>query len=153
MAELPTSNLVPSARIAASDWFDYAIVVYPHHTDYAGLVWHGRYVQWLEEARIEFLQSRGIAFAELVALGCNLVVIELTLRYHQPLKMGMSAIVRTRLITLEGVKIPIEYEIRSPDHSALYVSGRVTLVAVDTEKGRVLRRLPPAVQTALAIVT
>ena len=24
--------------------------VLPHHTDYAGVMWHGAYVQWREEA-------------------------------------------------------------------------------------------------------
>lgn len=142
--QLPTSSIVPSASI---DWFEYPVVVHPHHTDYAGVVWHGRYVQWLEEARIELLKSRGIEFAELVAIGCNLPVIDLTLRYHRPLKMGMKATVKTRLGAIEGVRIPVEYEIRSDD--VLILSARVTLVAVDLEKGRVLRQLPQTVQNAL----
>ncbi|MER3431997.1 MAG: acyl-CoA thioesterase [Leptolyngbya sp. ERB_1_1] len=148
--QLPTSNLVPST--IAPDWFDYPITVYAHHTDYAGVVWHGSYISWLEEARIEFLQSRGIDFSQLVEMGCNLPVIDLSIRYHQPLRMGMKAIVRTRLSTIEGVKLPVEYEIRSLDHTALYVSGRVVLVAVDMVKGKILRRLPPTVQSALASV-
>ncbi len=148
--QLPTSNLIPST--ASPDWFDYPITVYAHHTDYAGIVWHGSYVVWLEEARIEFLQSRGIDFSQLVEMGCNLPVIDLGIRYHQPLRMGMKAIVKTRLMTIEGVKLPVEYEIRSADNAVLYVSGRVTLVAVDMVKGKILRRLPPTVQSALAIV-
>lgn len=145
--QLPTSSIVQSASMATIDWFEYPVVVHPHHTDYAGVVWHGRYVQWLEEARIELLKSRGIEFAELVAIGCNLVVVDLTLRYHRPLKMGMKAIVKTRLAAIEGVKIPIEYEIQSDD--VLILSARVTLVAVDLEKGRILRQLPQSVQNVL----
>ncbi len=148
--QLPTSNLVPSA--IAPDWFDYPITVYAHHTDYAGVVWHGAYVAWLEEARIEFLQSRGIDFSQLVEMGCNLPVIDLSIRYHQPLRMGMKAIVKTRLMAIEGVKLPVEYEIRSLDNTMLYVSGRVVLVAVDMVKGKILRRLPSTVESALAIV-
>jgi acyl-CoA thioester hydrolase len=126
--------------------------VYSHHTDYAGVVWHGRYIQWLEEARIEFLQSRGIDFSKLVEMGCNLPVIDLAIRYHQPLRMGMKAIVKTRLTALEGVRLPIEYEIRSVDDTSLFISGRVILVAVDMVKGKILRRLPSDVQSALTIV-
>ncbi|BAU11483.1 hypothetical protein LEP3755_19770 [Leptolyngbya sp. NIES-3755] len=148
--QLPTSNLVPST--IALDWFDYPITVYAHHTDFGGIVWHGAYIAWLEEARIEFLKSRGIDFAELVEMGCNLPVIDLSIRYHQPLRMGMKAIVRTRLMSIEGVKLPVEYEIRSLDHSVLYVSGRVVLVPVDMVKGKILRRLPSTVESALAIV-
>lgn len=35
--------------------------VLPQHTDYAGVLWHGAYVQWLEEARVEALQAAGLA--------------------------------------------------------------------------------------------
>lgn len=147
-SELPTSSIVQSVAMAAIDWFDYPITVHPHHTDYSGDVWHGGYVQWLEEARIELLKSRGIEFAQLVAIGCNLPVVDLAMRYHRPLKMGMKAIVKTRLGAIKGVRIPIEYEIRSDD--VLILSGRVTLVAVDLEKGRILRQLPQTVQNALA---
>jgi acyl-CoA thioester hydrolase len=148
--QLPTANLVPS--VIASDWFIYPITVYSHHTDFAGVVWHGRYIQWLEEARIEFLQSRGISFSKLVEMGCNLPVIDLAIRYHQPLRMGMKAIVKTRLMPLEGVRLPLEYEIRSLDDTVLFISGRVVLVAIDMEKGRILRRLPSDVQSALAML-
>ncbi|MCU0551266.1 MAG: acyl-CoA thioesterase [Leptolyngbya sp. Prado105] len=149
-SQLPTSNLVPS--LTSLEWFLYPITVYSHHTDYAGVVWHGRYIQWLEEARIEFLQSRGIDFSKLVEMGCNLPVIDLAIRYHQPLRMGMKAIVKTRLTALEGVRLPIEYEIRSVDDTSLFISGRVILVAVDMVKGKILRRLPSDVQSALTIV-
>jgi acyl-CoA thioester hydrolase len=149
--QLPTSNLVPS--VIPSEWFIYPITVYSHHTDFSGVVWHGRYIQWLEEARIEFLQARGIDFSKLVAMGCNLPVIDLAIRYHQPLRMGMKAIVKSRLTALEGVRLPIEYEIRSPDDAVLFISGRVVLVPVDMEKGKILRRLPSDVQSALTIVS
>lgn len=148
--QLPTSDLVPATIVP--NWFDYPITVYAHHTDYAGVVWHGSYIAWLEEARIEFLKSRGIDFAQLVELGCDLPVIDLSIRYHRALRMGMKAIVRTRMMPIEGVKLPVEYEIRSLDHTVLYVSGRVVLVGVDMERGKILRRLPPPVQSALAIV-
>ncbi|MBD1823422.1 acyl-CoA thioesterase [Cyanobacteria bacterium FACHB-DQ100] len=148
--QLPPSDLVPAP--ISPNWFDYPITVYAHHTDFAGIVWHGSYIAWLEEARIEFLKSRGIDFAQLVEMGCNLPVIDLSIRYHQSLRMGMKAIVRTQLMPIEGVKLPVGYEIRSLDHTVLYVSGRVVLVAVDMEKGKILRRLPPTVQSALAIV-
>ena len=29
--------------------------VLPQHTDHAGVMWHGAYVAWLEEARVEAL--------------------------------------------------------------------------------------------------
>jgi acyl-CoA thioester hydrolase len=136
-------------RSSGQNWFEYPIVVYPHHTDYGGIVWHGSYLTWMEEARVECLSSIGINFADLVALGCDLPVVDLSLRYHRSLRMGESAIIKTRTVDMEGVRIVWEYEIESPDRSTIYLTGMVTLVAVDREKGKIMRQLPTTVKDAL----
>jgi len=138
-----------SLRATTEKWYEYPIKVYPHHTDYAGVVWHGNYLTWMEEARIEYIRSIGIEYADLVEAGCDLPVIELNLRYHQSLTMGESAIVKTRMNEIEGVRIHWDYEIVSFSSQNLYLSGRVTLVGIDREKGTIMRKLPPVLQQAL----
>ena len=80
----PTGALQNSLQVPSNHWFEYVVRAQPHHTDYAGIVWHGSYLAWMEEARVECLRSIGIEFADLVALGCDLPVVELSIRYHQP---------------------------------------------------------------------
>jgi acyl-CoA thioester hydrolase len=129
-------------------WFDYPIKVFPHHTDYGGVVWHGTYMTWLEEARIECLASVGASFADFVSIGCNVIVVNVELAYKQPLRMGVEAIVRTR-VTTEGIKLVWEYKIQSPDSEVTYLTGVIKLVPIDIQKERVMRKLPPTVQEAL----
>ena len=131
------------------NWFEYPVRVQPHHTDYAGVVWHGSYLTWLEEARVEYLRSLGVDFADLVAIGCDLPVVDLSIRYHRPLRLGMEALVKARLLDRSGVRIHWDYQIQSLDGTALYVTAQVTLVTVDREKGKVMRQLPPAVKDLL----
>jgi acyl-CoA thioester hydrolase len=138
-----------SYQAMSGNWFEYPLVVHPHHTDYGGVVWHGTYLAWMEEARVACLKSIGIDFADLVAMGCDLPVVEVSIRYHRALKMGESAIVKTRTIDMEGVRIIWEYEIESLDRSIVYLTGMVTLVAVDREKGKIMRQLPATVRDAL----
>lgn len=145
-----TSDKQNLPRLAFQDWFEYPIRVQPHHTDYAGIAWHGSYIAWMEEARVECLRSIGVNFADLVAVGCDLPVVELALRYHRQIRLGMAAIVRTRIAQMSGVRINWDYQIQSPDEQELYVTARVTLVAVDREKGKIMRQLPPAFKNALA---
>jgi acyl-CoA thioester hydrolase len=149
--QLPTSAIEADAGLEATTehWFEYPVKAQPHHTDYSGVVWHGGYITWMEEARVECLRSIGIEFAELVALGCDLPVVELSLQYHRPLRLGNSAIVKTRLTETQGVRIHWDYQIQSSDGDELYVTGRVTLVGVDREKGKVMRQLPSPFQNAL----
>ena len=137
------------AITVADRWFEYPVQVYPNHTDYAGVVWHGAYIAWLEEARVDYLRSIGIEFADLVALGCDLPVVDLSIRYHRPLRMGMQALVKVRLSSQIGVRIIWDYQIQSIDGMELYVTAQVTLVTVDRDKGKIMRQLPPAVQDAL----
>ena len=38
--------------------------IYYHDTDAGGVVYYGRYLNYLEEARTEFLEDRGLSVAE-----------------------------------------------------------------------------------------
>jgi len=136
-------------RANTEKWFEYPIVVHPHHTDYGGIVWHGNYIAWMEEARVECLQSIGIDYAHLVELGYELPVVEVNIRYHRSLKMGDRAIVKTRVNDLEGVRIHWDYEITAWRGNITYVTGKVTLVVIDREKGKIMRQLPPVLKDAL----
>jgi len=148
---LPSTALVQSELQASPhDWFEYLIKAHPHHTDYAGVVWHGTYLTWMEEARVEALRSLGINYADLVLMGCELPVVDLSIRYHRALKMGEEALVRARMMEMKGVRINWEYEIQSLDRTLTYVTAKVTLVALDREKGKILRQLPSVVKDVLS---
>jgi acyl-CoA thioester hydrolase len=131
-------------------WFEYLVRVFPHHTDYGGVVWHGNYLAWMEEARVECLHSLSIGYADLVDQGIELPVVELAVRYHQAVRMGQTIVVKVRLKSSLGVRLVWDNEIKSLDGQELYVTAQVTLVAVDIQKGKIIRRLPPTLQAALA---
>lgn len=136
--------MMPPAR-----WFEYPVVVHPHQTDYAGIVWHGTYVAWMEEARIECLKSVGYDFAELIESGCDLQVVELTLRYHLPLRLGAAAVVKTFMAPVHGVRYDWHYQICDLATPRLCVTGTATLVPVERDRGKIMRRVPGIVQTCL----
>jgi acyl-CoA thioester hydrolase len=149
----PTSALDNLSTDEFGNWFEYPVRVQPHQTDYAGVVWHGSYLAWMEEARIECLRSIGIEFADLVAIGCDLPVVELSVRYHRSIQLGMAAVVKTRMAEVTGVRINWDYAIISTDGQQLYVTAKVTLVALDRERGKIMRQLPPSFKDALAKIS
>ena len=154
---MPTSELFPSSSdsslpspsISTGTWFDYPVRVQPHHTDYAGIVWHGAYVNWMEESRVECLRAHGVNFSDLVDLGCDLPVVDLSIRYRRSLKMGMDALVSTRMQKRDGVRLTWLYEIQSLDRKTLHVTATVTLVPVDRDRGKIMRQLPQILEQAL----
>lgn len=151
-------NLPPKASASEQDlpsprfqdrWFEYPVRVQPHHTDYAGVVWHGAYLTWLETARVECLGAVGLRFADLVAGGFDLPVVDLQIRYHRALPMGAVAVVKTRIIETDKVRICWEYKIQAPVKQTLYVTACITLVAVNREQAKIMRKLPTDLQNAL----
>ena len=64
-------------------------------------------------------------------------------------RLGEEAVLETRMEEITGVRINWEYKIQSQDLQQLYLTAQVTLVAIDREKGKILRQLPPQVKDML----
>jgi acyl-CoA thioester hydrolase len=79
--------------------------VLPQHTDHAGVMWHGAYLAWLEEARVEALAAVGLAYCDLSARGLELPVVHLTLDFRQPLMHGDRVEVHSAVLPRQGVKL------------------------------------------------
>ena len=80
--------------------------VLPQHTDHAGVMWHGAYLAWLEEARVEALAAAGIAYSDLSARGLELPVVSLTIDYKQPLFHGEAVQLWSEVLPRVGLKLP-----------------------------------------------
>lgn len=142
MTPLPGSQ-PNSPALASINWFDYAVRVQPHHTDYGGVVWHGTYVTWLESARVECLRTVGVPFENWVALGYDLPVVELEIRYRYPLMLGASAVVKTRLAPISGIRLSWLYQIETVEPSPrICLNAKVSLVTVDMTSRKIVRQVP-----------
>ncbi len=54
-------------------------------TDAMGVIHHGSYLAYLEEARVAWLRHRGRPYGEVRREGVDLAVLEVALRYRRPL--------------------------------------------------------------------
>ncbi len=132
--------------------------VLPQHTDHAGVMWHGTYLAWLEEARVEALAEAGLAYSELSAQGLELPVVSLAIDYRRALLHGDAVELRSAVQPRQGLKLPWCSRFYGPS-GELAASARVELVLVcrpareagdgGPGAGRALRRWPP--DLALAI--
>ncbi len=62
--------------------------VLPQHTDHAGVMWHGAYLNFLEEGRIDALNKVGMSYAKLSKKGFEIPVISLEIKYKLPFFHG-----------------------------------------------------------------
>ena len=62
--------------------------VYFGDTDAAGVVYHGKYIYWLEAARIDFLDSIGCSYKSLQDLHIGLMPVDISIQYLKPLRFS-----------------------------------------------------------------
>ena len=103
--------------------------VLPQHTDHAGVMWHGAYLAWLEEARVEALAEVGLAYGELSARGLELPVVGLSIQYLQPLRHGDLVDVASEVLPRRGLKLT--WSSRFLSGQELAAEARVDLVLVE----------------------
>ncbi len=126
--------------------------VLPQHTDHAGVMWHGAYLAWLEEARVEALAAAGLDYSLLSARGLELPVVSLSVDYRQALLHGDQVELRSAVEPRRGVKLPWRSWFVRHD-GTVAAEARVELVLVNLSAGpaerRLLRRLPPDLAEAV----
>ena len=127
--------------------------VLPQHTDHAGVMWHGAYLAWLEEARVEALATAGLAYSVLSDRGLELPVVHLSLTYQAPLLHGDPVEVRSRVLPRRGLRLPWQSWFIGPGDTVA-AQALVELVLVDFSAGasqrKLLRRPPDDLAAALA---
>ena len=126
--------------------------VLPQHTDHAGVMWHGSYLAWLEEARVEALRQAGLAYSDLSERGLELPVISLKIDYRQALLHGESVQLESWVLPQQGVKLPWRSTFLKADGSVA-AEAHVELVLVDLSEGpghrRLLRKPPEDLRQAM----
>ena len=65
---------------ASPDISEIRVRVNYSETDQMGVVYHARYLVWLDVARTEHLRQRGMSYRELEAAGLRLAVAEVGVR-------------------------------------------------------------------------
>ncbi|MCT0198851.1 acyl-CoA thioesterase [Synechococcus sp. CS-1325] len=125
--------------------------VLPQHTDHAGVMWHGAYLGWLEEARVEALAAAGLAYADLAARGLELPVVSLSINYRQALRHGDAVELWSVIEPRRGIRLRWCSRFLGP-MGALAAEATVDLVLLDLGRGgsrRLVRTFPPDLEAAL----
>ena len=115
--------------------------------DRMGVVYHANYLPYFEQGRTEFLRALGTSYRAVEESGILLVVADAGLKFHRPAAYDDLLRVRTRLVSVTGVRLVFEYDVDRPVDGVRVASGHTTLAATDRD-GRPLR-LPSALRVAL----
>lgn len=103
-----------------------------------GVVYHGKYTDYLEVGRVEWLRSLGISYKSLEDRGIILPVIHLQIEYKKSAKYDDLLTVETYLKGRPLVKINFDYKIYNESRELLAVAS-TTLAFINQKDGRPLK--------------
>jgi acyl-CoA thioester hydrolase len=103
-------------RISVEPSSDSSSYVFTHdirvrfaETDAMGIVHHGRYLPYLEEARVAYLRHLGHPYSELRDEGVDYAVVEAHVRYLRPLRFDEVVTVHLRLAAASRASFQLAY--------------------------------------------
>jgi len=108
-----------------------------HDVDASGVVWHGHYVKYMEIARCVLLDKIDYNYTQMKVSGYAWPVIDLRIRYPQPLYFQQKIRVRARLEEWENC-LKISYLIEDLNTEQRLTKAYTVQVAIDMETGEML---------------
>lgn len=104
-------------------------------TDQMGVVYHGNYAQYLEIARIDWLEALGVSYKKMEEEGVMLPVYELKIRFKRSAKFDDTLRIETTLLKKPGVRIEFSYKIFN-ESEELLTEAETTLIFMDSHRNK-----------------
>ena len=121
--------------------------VYYADTDSYGVVWHGTYLRWMEQGRIEICRGAGIDLVELKKNDVAIPVTNINIRYKASAKLDDKIIVETEIKEVSPIRVTFFQSVKDKLSEKVFVSAEVQVVAVNNE-GKIYRRIPDVLKNA-----
>ncbi|WP_407657551.1 YbgC/FadM family acyl-CoA thioesterase [Marinobacter profundi] len=121
--------------------FEWPVRVYIEDTDAGGIVFHAKYLHYMERARTEWIRNRGVGLRAGLADNISYVVQRLSIHYAVPAKLDDQLLVTADPVAFGRVWMDFrQCVLRASDRKVLSEADvRVACVALDSGRPR---RLP-----------
>ena len=106
-------------------------------TDQMGLVHHGSYVNYFEEARISWISNLGFSYSEMEKSGIILPVSKLNINYLRPAYFENDLVVNVELAELPTSRLIFNYSITNKGE--VVVTGTTVLAFLNKETKKPVR--------------
>jgi acyl-CoA thioester hydrolase len=116
-------------------------------TDQMGVVYHARYLVWLDIARCDYLRQCGMTYRELEAAGLRLAVSDVSIKYRQPARYDDVIRVRCWVREVASRRVEFGYLVEHETDRRILATASTSLLALDTTMS--LTRLPESIRSGL----
>lgn len=101
--------------------------------DVMQVVWHGSYPLYLEDAREAFGLEWGLSYQQYIDVGIYAPIVEMNIKYKQPLRYGMKPVIRITYVPTDAAKVIFDYEIFDPEAGTTFITAHTVQVFMDRE--------------------
>ena len=107
--------------------------IYYHDTDAGGVVYYGRYLNYLEEARTQFLEKKGVDISLFREKKFLYAVRKCTIIYKNPARYGDTIVCSALLLRTTAAQLFFEQKIHDKQSGRLILEADVTIVSLNKD--------------------
>ncbi len=121
-----------------------------HDVDVMHVAWHGHYAKYLEIARCALLDKIDYNYPQMKASGYAWPVIDMRIRYAQPLRFQQKIVVIADITEWEN-RLKVDYRIIDKDSGQRLTKAYTVQVAVDMSNEEMLFASPQVLLDKLGV--
>ena len=127
--------------------------VLPQHTDHAGVMWHGSYLNFLEEGRIDALDKVGLSYSKLSRNGFEIPVISIQMKYRKSFIHGEKVLLTSQFKLENKIRLTCKtlFLKSNGDIGAEAVIGLV-VVSKTNDSIKLVRELPVQIKNIILML-
>ncbi len=112
--------------------------------DPMGILWHGRYADYFEQANEELGRICGMSYQDFIQAKLRAPIVQFHVDYFASPSLGEKITTTGHLIWNEGARLNIEYEIHKSDNTLAATGYTVQMLVSDS--GQVMIVSPPLLE-------
>ena len=101
--------------------------------DMMGVVWHGNYPLYLEDAREAFGAEFGLSYALFIKENVFVPIVKMDVDYKRPVRFGMRPVIRIEYVPTDAAKVIFDYKLYDKESGDVFLTARTVQVFMDRD--------------------
>lgn len=101
--------------------------------DMMGVVWHGNYPLYLEDAREAFGAEFGLSYALYIRENVFVPIVKMDVDYKRPVRFGMRPVIRIEFVPTDAAKVIFDYKLYDKESGDVFLTARTVQVFMDRD--------------------
>lgn len=101
--------------------------------DMMGVVWHGNYPLYLEDAREAFGAEFGLSYALYIKENVFVPIVKMDVDYKRPVRFGMRPVISIEYVPTDAAKVIFDYKLYDKESGDVFLTARTVQVFMDRD--------------------